>query len=326
MNIKPIHEVLIGVFLFSLAGILVGPIKSELSIAQIALIRSVLVVIFMRMIYFVQVRKNPFRDLPFSFSPWQIGGAICRALNNVFFFAAIIIAGTANGYLFCNSAPIYLAFYQFFYDKRRPNIIEVLTILINFFGLSLFWFRGLDSGLFGIAMGVCGGVTFAGLIFSHTKVSKDGPAKNGLAKNGEEYKVGTVLLGNMIAVPAILILVFLPRLFLDSSSYLGSFWLSDVVWVNQFPSAKAWLLMAVLSLVQSAIPELLWARSMNKVNKENILLASFAPTLVAVLAPTWTALLLGERFLDATTIVGALLVHLAVVVLFYYQKKSQIKK
>ncbi len=317
-----IRGLIIGGLLLCLAGVFVEPMDGELSMLQLAFLRALVVSVYMLCARYVQRGyKNPFVDLPISLSPWQLFGAIGgRALNTICFIGGVLIAGSADAYLICNSAPVYLAMYQISCEKRLPSRIEFLTIVINTVGLGLIFYRdtvlyssGLSEAWFGTGICILGGISFAGLLYSHSRVGKEGTTKD-----GEPYTVGTIMLGNLATLPLVALLC-LPRFLTSDDSVLWGYWHSDIVWVDQWPSLKTWLLVLGLGIFQSALAETFWARAMRSVPP---LVSAFAPTSVAVAATLIAALFLKEDVLDVYSVTGMVLVHLAVVVIALHQKKK----
>lgn len=318
-----LKDLIVGGLLLSTAGLFIVPMEGELSLPQIVFVRAAVVVAFMFLRRCVQRGgKNPFKDLPISFSPWQVFGSVGgRALNSVCFIGGVLLAGSADAYLICNSAPVYLAFYQILCEKRRPSLVEVITILINAVGLALIFYRdtllhqsGLSEAWLGTLICLVGGMSFAGLLYSHSRVGKEGATAD-----GEPYTVGTIMLGNLATLP-LAALLCLPTLITSENSATWKFWHTETMWVSEWPSVKTWLLAIGLGVVQSAMAETYWARAMREVPP---LLSAFAPTSVAVLATIWSALFLNEAVFDIYSVCGMLLVHLAVVVIAIHQKRKK---
>lgn len=271
--------------MFSIAGLLFKPLNGVIGSLEIAGWRSV--VVFLTLLVIRAVSGKSITKLPISFSKWQLFSATCLASQSIFFSIAILISSTADTFLITNAAPLYMVFWQAVFDKKYPTKVEILIIIIALFGLTLFFIDSLShTNISGLVASIITGFAFAGHIYAQGRVGKEGRL------NGDPLTMGSIFLGSLIAA---CIGLTINSLFLSTQIF----------------SIPPWAILCVvgLGIFQFAIPMLLWAKAIPHIPS---LLAAFMPTLVAVWAPCWTYFLLSEPFPGATAIIGAVIVHFAV--------------
>ena len=293
-------QYVLGGLLFSLAGVLFKPLVGIFGPLEIAAWRSVVVAIAVLAIRWIGGRSP--LSLPISFSKFQWFSAVCFMCQTVFFSVAILLISTADTFLISNAAPVYMVFWQAIFDHRLPSPMELLIVGIAGIGLCLFFVGSLTAmtspnHFAGLLAALVAGLAFAGLIFGQGRVGLEG------TKNGEQYTLGSVLLGSALTCCV-------------------AFPLSILYSPVRTIAAPAWAIWCIvgLGIFQFAIPMMLWAKSLPRIPP---LFAAFMPTLIAVWAPFWTYLLLDEPFPGAVTIIGAVIVHFAVLAAALRRLNSQ---
>jgi drug/metabolite transporter (DMT)-like permease len=275
----------IGGLLFSFAGIFFKPLTGIFHPLEIAGWRSVVVALT-----FLALRpiagKSIYR-LPLSFSRWQWFSAFALAVQTICFSIAIILSSTADTFLVCNAAPVYMVFWQAVFDRRLPTRVEAFIVGGAMIGLVLFFAESLSkTSNEGFFASIIAGLAFAGHIYAQGRVGSEG------LKNGEQLTLGSVLLGSLLTI----CLAF-PLSLIFAGAHTSPV------------SIGAIGLLVCLGVFQFALPMMLWARSLPFIPP---LIAAFMPTLIAIWAPCWTYLLLSEAFPGALTLLGAVIVHAAV--------------
>ena len=275
---------LLGGLMFSLAGILFKPLVGVVGPLEIAGWRSVVVVLTLLIL-----RGRSPRKLPLSFSRWQWFSALGLALQTVCFSIAILTTSTADTFLVTNATPVYMVIWQSIFERRFPTRPELLIVIIATGGLAMFFYEALASAsTLGLLAGLCAGFAFAAHIYGQGRVGREGK------RDGEPLTLGSVLLGGLVAAA-----VALP--------------LNALFGQQRFVAAPLWAVFCVIGLgvFQFAIPMMLWARALPAISP---LFAAFMPTLIAIWAPCLTYLLLAEPFPGAVSLLGAVVVHAAVIV------------
>ena len=285
---KPLNRQALGMYvlggvMFSLAGILFKPLVGLVGPLEIAGWRSVVVVLTLLLL-----RGRSPRRLPLSFSRWQWFSAWGLALQTLFFSIAILSTSTADTFLVTNATPVYMVIWQAVFERRLPTRPELLIVFIATSGLAMFFYEALAStAILGLLAGIGAGFAFAAHIYGQGRVGREGK------REGEPLTLGSVLLGGVIAAS-----VGLP--------------VNAAIGEQQLMAAPLWAVLCVIGLgvFQFAIPMMLWARALPEIPP---LLAAFMPTLIAVWAPCLTYLLLAEPFPGALSLIGAVIVHAAVI-------------
>jgi drug/metabolite transporter (DMT)-like permease len=195
--------------------------------------------------------------LHFTWSRWQIAGALAYAATVMLFVLANKLTTAANAILLQYTAPIYIALLAPWFlgepSRRRDWVIIGITLA----GMALFFFDQLSAkGMAGNLVAIASGVSFAALTLFMRK-QKDGSA------------VESIVLGNLIA--AVLGIPFLR---------------------GPFPDTNGWMMLAVLGVVQLGLSYIAYAAA---VKRATALEAALVPMLEPILNPIWVLLLLHER-------------------------------
>ena len=282
---KPLMFYVLGGFFFSLAGLLFKPLVGVFSPFEMNCWRCLSLLVIIALLRSIQGRS--WKTLPLSFSRWQCFSAVALAGQVIFFAIAIVISSTADTFLLSNATPIYMVLWQGIFDRRLPSGIEWLIVGLASFGLFLFFAHELKAEhLWGLFSALLAGLSFSAHIYSQGRVGREG------FKEGEPLTLGSVILGGLLTI-------------------LVSFPLA-VIHFHPSPLRTAptsLFLLFCLSVFQFAVPIQIWARVLLKIPP---LLAAFMPTLIAIWAPCWTYFLLSEPFPGALALLGAVIIHFAV--------------
>lgn len=223
------------------------------------------------------------RHSRFTWSPAQVGAAICYALTVTFFVLANKLTTAGNAILLQYSAPVYVALFGYAFLGERSTWVDWMTIIVLFSGLALFFFDELTTqGVLGNILAILAGMSFAGLTLLLRKQKNETPADS-------------VLLGNILTL-----LIGLP-----------------VILTGTTAEATPWLLAVVLGVVQLGIPYILYTTAIKHVTALD---AMIYPVIEPILNPILVFLVLGE-ILGSWAMLGGTLVLGGVVARGLYQSK-----
>lgn len=187
----------------------------------------------------------------------QIAGAVCYAVNVVLFVVATKLTTAANAIFLQYTAPVYVAILGAYFLKEKVTALEWLTIVAVIFGMAMFFFDRLTfANYWGNALAIISGVAFAGMIVF-------------MRKQKSEFPLGSIFLGNILAV-----IVCLPFMF------------------GQVPDKVGWLALAALGTVQLGFSYILYSIA---IKRATALEGVMVPMLEPVLNPLWVFLFLAER-------------------------------
>lgn len=192
----------------------------------------------------------------FNWSFSQIGGGLAFAGNMFSFIAATKMTTAANAILLQYAAPAYVALFGIWFLKEHPRPADWLTIIVVLGGMAFFFLDRLSfTGLWGNAMGIVAGITFAWLILFLRKQKSSNPLMS-------------VILGNGITA-----LVALPMM------------------ARPLPGIYDWGWLFLLGTVQTAVPYILYTIAIRHVTALDGVLV---PVIEPLLNPAWALLFLGE--------------------------------
>jgi drug/metabolite transporter (DMT)-like permease len=198
------------------------------------------------------------RDLRFTWSRVQLGGALAYALTTVSFVAATKLTTAANAILIQYTAPVYVGLAGAWFLHERPARGDWLTIAAVFAGMGLFLYDGLKfTGLTGNLVAIFSGMAFAATVLLLRKQKDGSPLES-------------IILGNVLAF-----LFGLPAL-----------------WSAPALPAAGWAALLVLGTVQLGISYILYASAIRHVTA---LEAVLIPVIEPILNPLWVMLVIGER-------------------------------
>ncbi|MBN1567266.1 MAG: DMT family transporter [Acidobacteria bacterium] len=208
-----------------------------------------------------------------TWSPAQLGGAVCYAGTVILFVLANKWTTAANAILLQYTAPIYVALLSYWLLRERIGKWDIAAIAATIGGMTLFFLDDLSrGGILGNAVAILSGIAFAGTALF-------------LRKQKDSSPIGSVFLGNIIAF-----LVGFP--FILQSS----------------PGAAGWLGLILLGVFQLGCSYILYAEALKHVTAlEGILI----PIIEPILNPVWVFLLLGESP-GKWAIVGGIIVLISI--------------
>ncbi len=287
-------EFFIGALLLSFAGVLTKPLAGYVSPLGVAIGRAAVGVPLIFLFRSIHLRRasRPIWLMPVARDKWQWFGIVCLALNAPLFFGGIIYGSTAVAYLISSATPFYMLWYQLFFDETRPPPRDFFFAFLVFLGLALFFSRGLEAGLHvGTFLSLGAGVTFAGFLYAQ------GTLQARVTTSGEPLAVGTSLFGHLFSL-----IISLPLLLLlASGDFIPELWTPLAV-----PPLWAAILVVLIGILVTSLPSWLWARSVPELPRN---IVAMTPTLIALWAPLWTLILLGEAWPNKTETAGIVVVH-----------------
>ncbi len=203
----------------------------------------------------------------------QWGGGVAFTGNMFSFITATKMTTAANAILLQYTAPAYIAVFGIWFLKERPRPADWLVIAVVLGGMTLFFLDRLSfSGLWGNAMGIVAGITFAWMILFFRKQKDSNPLMS-------------VILGNGMTA-----LIALPVIF------------------QHWPGIHDWMWLFLLGTVQTAVPYILYTIAIRHVTA---LVGALVPVFEPLLNPAWALLFLGE-VPGAWAMVGGALILVAV--------------
>ncbi len=196
------------------------------------------------------------RKPEFTWSRWQVIGALSYAATVISLVVGTKLTTAANAILLQYTAPIYVALLAPRLLKEPTQTKDWLFIALALGGMSLFFLDQLTSdGMWGNLAGLVSGVFFALLIISLRAQKDSSPFES-------------VILGNIIAA-----LICLPFMF------------------GPPPSLHGWLILVVLGTVQLALAYYCYTLGIQKVGA---LSAVIITTIEPIMNPVWVMWGVGE--------------------------------
>ncbi|MEZ5274821.1 MAG: EamA family transporter [Opitutaceae bacterium] len=195
--------------------------------------------------------------IPFTWSLWEIGGGVAYATTVLLLVLATKLTTAANAIFLQYTAPISIAILAPWILKEKTRGSDFITILIVLGGMALFFVDEVDlSGFLGNAAGIVSGVSF-GLMTVLLRHQRDASP------------LASLVIGNVLAAIVGLAFVRAP-----------------------FPEPGAWLILAVLGVVQLGLPYFILTKAIRHVTAME---ACLIPMIEPILNPLWVLLLIGER-------------------------------
>lgn len=246
MKSRAVLFLILAAVLWSSGGLLIKLVAwNPLAIAGARSIIAALVILAFR------------RKQRLTWSPTQLGGAVCYAGTVILFVLANKWTTATNAILLQYTAPIYVALLSYWILRERITRWDIAAIAATVGGMILFFLDDLSSGgILGNVVAILSGIAFAGTVLF-------------LRKQKESSPIGSVFLGNILAF-----LIGLPFM------------------LHSSPGAAGWLGLILLGAFQLGCSYILYAEALKYVTAlEGILI----PIIEPVLNPVWVFLLLGER-------------------------------
>ena len=201
------------------------------------------------------------------------------ALHWVSFFHAIQISTVAIGLIGFSTFPIFVTFLEPLVTRQKLRRIDLISATLVFVGLVLVApsFDLTDSGTLGLLWAVFSGALFAVL---------------------------TLLNRHLVSSTSFLVVAFYQH------SSASIFLLPFVIWQGQVPEQQALLLLLILGVFCTALPQTLFIKSLASIKAQ---LASIVTGLEPVYGIIFAAILLHE-FPGLRTLIGAGIVFFAVII------------
>ena len=201
---KGILAVIAAALLWSTGGIFIKLIS--LNALQLSCIRS----IFAALVFMVLFKKKLLEVNGLTFL-----NAIFYAAILILFVIATKMTTAANAIFLQYTAPIYVLFLEPLINKTKYQLINVITIIFCFIGMTLFFVGELSPGhMEGNIIALLSGVAFAAFLI-------------GMRKNRPEYQFSAIFYGNvmisLVCLPSIFTIEFLPLSDFGMIVFLGIF-------------------------------------------------------------------------------------------------------
>jgi drug/metabolite transporter (DMT)-like permease len=210
----------------------------------------------------------------FTWSVYEIGGAVAMAATFFLFITATQLTSAANAILLQYTAPLWVALFGTWFLGERPRAYDWWAMAAIVAGMLLFFGGDLDGrGLAGNLLAVLSGLTMAWMTL--------------LLRKQRGSAAETILLGNALTA-----LIGLPFLLWES------------------PQPQDWLIVLYMGVLQLGIPFVLYSVAIRYLPALDVILIS---TLEPILSPIWVFLAVGE-LPGALALLGGLVVILAVTV------------
>ena len=185
--------------------------------------------------------------------------ALCMNATLILFTFSNKLTTAANAIALQYTAPIYVIILSMIVLKTRPKLLEIITILLIFCGIALFFIDHFGQGaLLGDILALLSGLTFAGVFFFNTL-----PDANPL----EASIFGCSLLA-----------VLTPCLFFDGQITAGG--------------ATMWIAALLLGVFQFGLAYYFFSKG---IKNTGAVTSSIICTLEPILNPIWVFLALGEK-------------------------------
>ncbi len=236
---------LLAAFLWSLGGILIKLVHWHPM--AIAGMRSAIAAVLIRSV---------FREMSFTWSFDQVGGAVAYACTVLSFVVANKMTTAANVILLQYTAPIHAALFGAWFLGERASRLDWATILFALAGMALFFLDRLTTaGFWGNIVALGSGLSYGWLALFLRRQKSGSPMES-------------VFLGNVLAA-----LAGLPFMF------------------GSVPGTSDWIGLVLLGVVQLGLPYILFAIAIRHVSAVEALLI---PMIEPVLNPIWAFLFLAE--------------------------------
>jgi drug/metabolite transporter (DMT)-like permease len=236
---------LFAAFLWSLGGTLIKVVHWHPM--AIAGMRSAIAAVLIRIV---------FREMSFTWSLDQVGGAVAYACTVLSFVVANKMTTAANVILLQYTAPIHAALFGAWFLGERASRLDWATILFALAGMALFFLDRLTTaGFWGNIVALGSGLSYGWLALFLRRQKSGSPMES-------------VFLGNVLAA-----LAGLPFMF------------------GSVPGTSDWIGLVLLGVVQLGLPYILFAIAIRHVSAVEALLI---PMIEPVLNPIWAFLFLAE--------------------------------
>ena len=272
-NAGPLY-VLVAAILWSTAGVGIKYIPwSPLSIASM---RGV-VAAFTFMIVIASFSKREgtakisIREWKASLTRSTIMAALCLQCTMLLFITANHFTTAANAAVLQYTAPVYVMILMFIVQKVKPKPLEIVTIIVTFLGITLFFLDYLGEGaMLGNLAGMLSGVTFAGVFYFNSL-----PDSNPARASFMAFSMSALLL---------------PAMFFDPAVSAGG--------------VVPWIVVILLGVFQLGLAYFIFAKGIRSTGAVS---ASIICMTEPILSPIWVVMIIGE-YPGPFALVGGVLV------------------
>lgn len=193
----------------------------------------------------------------FTWSRWQLAGAVAYATVTASFTAATQLTTAANAILIQYTAPVYVALFGAWFLNEKAQKRDWAAIAFVLFGLFLFSRDDLTmKGSWGILLAFVSSLSLAALILCLRRQKNASPLE-------------TILLGNILAI-------------VTGAPFM----------LGQAPSAGSWLWIALLGCFQLGLPFILQTRALTQLAAVEVISIQ---VIEPVLNPVWALIFVGEK-------------------------------
>ncbi len=247
---KAIVFILIAAVLWSLGGLLIKMI--DWNPMAIAGMRSGIAGFMALCTLFILGRRPQF-----TFSIYQIGGAISYAATVILFVTANKLTTAANTIILQYTAPIYIAMFGMWFLGERTTRFDWMIIAVVFGGMVMFFFDTLTPGGFlGNILAIISGFAFGWFVLFMRRQKK-------------ESTFESIILGNFLTL-----IICFPFMF------------------KSMPDTRSWVGLILLGVFQLGLAYIFYVVAIKHVTAIDSILI---PTIEPLLNPLWVFLMLGEK-------------------------------
>ena len=199
------------------------------------------------------------RSFRISLQPATIASGLCMCGTIVLYVISNKLTTAANAIVFQYTAPAYVILISLLLLKKKPRVVEVVTVICTFLGISLFFIDDLGGGsLAGDVIALCSGVTYAVMTILNSLPS---------SKPQDATMLGCILTT-----------LFFPILFFDTAVASSG--------VTPF------IVVILLGVFQLGLPYYLFAKG---IQETGAVACSIITTSEPILNPIWVFFIMGER-------------------------------
>lgn len=255
--------IFLAAFLWSLGGILLkyvsyGPIAT-----------NGLRCLFAYLVFCIYKKSFKMKINPLIFL-----AAMALTMTNFLFVASNKYTTAANAIVLQYTAPIWVLIWNSLYQKRKPKLVEVFTMLLAFSGTVLFFFDGLSYEHFlGNIMALAAGLCFSGVLFLNFLPEA----------SSEDSSMLAFLLSFLVAIP----------------------WMKEIY---ATPSFVSLFFVLIIGIFQVGLAYVAFSKGSRLTTPVT---ASLIGLLEAIMNPFWVLIFYGEK-VGRFALFGAMLILLAV--------------
>ena len=226
---------------------------------------------------------------------WRIGSVLTFTLMTSCFVIATTRTAAANAIILQYSAPIWVFLLSPLLLRERARLLDGMVLVLAMIGVAIIFFGHAKADTPALTIGLASGLGYGSLIVM----------LRGLRRVDPIVVVALNFIGSgLLLLPAVAVWGYLAA---GRAELTGG--QAAAIWAFFALDAYPFALVLALSIVQMAIPYLLFSWALQYVEAHR---ASLIVLLETVLNPTWTYLVVRER-VPTATLVGGPLILLSVV-------------